>query len=504
MAAAGGEIGRADRNIGWIEAFCRVPEGRDVGKPVRLREWQREILRGIYDSPTRRAIISFGRKNGKTALSAFLVLLHLCGPEARPNSHLYSAAQSRDQAAILFALAAKVIRQSPDLSLYVNIRDTAKQLICGELGTEYRALSAEAATAYGLSPCFSVHDELGQVRGPRSELYEAIETASGAQEEPLSIIISTQAPNDGDLLSVLIDRAKTDPDGKTKLFLWTAPEDADPFTEEAVRAANPAYGDFLNPVEVRDQLEEAKALPAREGPYRNLILNQRVEAAAPLVPANLWRTSGADYRIEDFHGQPCWVGLDLSATTDTTAMVLLFCRDALWWCWPYFWLPKEGLSKKAQTDKVPYDVWEREGHLLTTPGRAIDQIYVAKKAAEIAQRFQVQTVAYDRMFLKFLQPQLNREGVTLPMQEFGQGTVSMSPAISAFETALLNGEVRHPRNPVLTHHASNAVATVADDAGNRRLSKKKSNGRIDGIVSLVMALAVAQRAVVPAVPRIIW
>src|SRR5262249_34053439 len=155
-----------------------------------------------------------------TSFAAFLLLLHLCGPEARHNSQLYSAAQSRDQAAILFSLAAKIVRMSPDLVQYVTIRDTAKHLLCHELGTHYRALSAEASTAYGLSPAFTVHDELGQVVGPKSELFEALETAAGAQEEPLSIIISTQAPNDADLLSVLIDDALAGNDSRVKVRLY--------------------------------------------------------------------------------------------------------------------------------------------------------------------------------------------------------------------------------------------------------------------------------------------
>jgi phage terminase large subunit-like protein len=138
---------RGSRNIRWIQDHCCIPEGKFIGQPVKLRPWQKRIIRGIYDQPTRRAIISFGRKNGKTALSAFLLLLHLCGPEARANSQLYSAAQSRDQAALLFGLAAKTVRMSPDLNPYVVVRDTAKQLFCPELGTLYRALSAEASTA---------------------------------------------------------------------------------------------------------------------------------------------------------------------------------------------------------------------------------------------------------------------------------------------------------------------------------------------------------------------
>src|SRR5262245_50572861 len=150
---APGSESRGDKNIRWIETHLRVPEGAHVGRPLILREWQRDIIRGIYDGPVplRRAIISFGRKNAKTTLSACLLLLHLAGPEARANAQLVSAAQSRDQAAVIFALAAKMVRQSPDLIPYVQIRDTAKQLSCPELGTLYRALSADASTAYGLS-----------------------------------------------------------------------------------------------------------------------------------------------------------------------------------------------------------------------------------------------------------------------------------------------------------------------------------------------------------------
>src|SRR5499427_397155 len=135
---------------------------------------------------TRRAIVSMGRKNAKTTLAACLLLAHLCGPSAKskPNSQLFSAAQSRDQAAIIFSLAAKMVRMNPALLQAVTIQETAKSLICPELGTRYRALSADATTAFGLSPQLVIHDELGQVRGPRSALYEALETATGAQEDP--------------------------------------------------------------------------------------------------------------------------------------------------------------------------------------------------------------------------------------------------------------------------------------------------------------------------------
>jgi phage terminase large subunit-like protein len=486
---------RGERAIAWIERFCRIPEGRDVGKPVRLRDWQKDVIRGIYDNPagTRRAIVSFGRKNAKTTLSAFLLLLHLCGPEARFNSQLYSAAQSREQAAILFALAAKIVRMSPELSAHVTIRDTAKQLFCKELGTLYRALSAEASTAYGLSPVFIVHDELGQVKGPRSELYDALETATGAQDDPLSVIISTQAPTDGDLLSVLIDDAKLGADERVKLFLYTADPLLDAFSQEAIKAANPAFGDFLNAKEVLAMAEDARRMPARESEYRNLVLNQRVDASTPFVSRSVWASCGE--AVESLEGLPIYGGLDLSEVNDLTALVLMGRKDGVWHVKPTFWLPGDSLFDKARADRVPYDVWKNDGHLIAAPGKTIDYEYVAKWLLDVFERHDVRKIAFDRWNWRHFKPWLLKVGFTeeqleAHFVEFGQGFQSMSPALRDLEAELLNGRLRHGGHPVLTMCAANAVVQ-SDPAGNRKLSKAKSSGRIDGMVALAMAMGVA-------------
>lgn len=489
------DVTRGERNIAWIQEFCRVPEGALVGQPVVLRPWQQDIIRGIYDSPTRRAIVSFGRKNGKTAISAFLLLLHLCGPEARANSQLYSAAQSREQAAILFALAAKVVRQSPDLSQYVVIRDTAKQLACPEIGTLYRALSAEASTAYGLSPVFTVHDELGQVRGPRSDLYEALETASGAQEEPLSIVISTQAPTDADLLSVLIDDAKGGKDPRTKLWIYSASDELDPFSDEAIRAANPAFGDFQNPVEVRDQAEGARRMPSRESAYRNLILNQRVTVHNPFVSRSVWEANGGEPEDSAFNGD-CYIGLDLSARNDLTALVLIAKdEDGYWHVRPEFFAPSQGVEDRASRDRVPYDIWARKGFLTLTPGSSIEYAWVAQRLVELCETHTVKLVAFDRWRIDVLKAELARMGAELPLEPFGQGYASMAPALEALETELVNSRLRHGAHPVLVNHASNAIAR-SDPAGNRKLDKSKATGRIDGMVALAMAMGVASKNIV--------
>lgn len=482
-----------------------------------LRPYQREWILGIYDNPhgTRRAIISVGRKNTKTGTAAFLLLLHLVGPEALPNSQLYSAAQSRDQAALLFSLAAKCVRLSPTLRQFVVVRDTAKQLFCAERGTLYKALSAEAATAYGLSPVFVVHDELGQVKGPRSELYEALETAAGAQEEPLSIVISTQSPTAADLLSVLIDDAATGADPKVKLFLHTAPEDIDPFSEEAIRAANPAYGDILNPQEVRDQAESARRMPAREAAYRNLVLNQRINMHSPFIARGVWESCGGAVDEDVFATRPVYAGLDLSARNDLTALVMVAQDDeGTWHVRPEFWTPEIGLSDRARRDRAPYDVWANAGQLSATPGASVDLSFVAQRLAELAGETQLRIVAFDRWRMDYLTAELNKIGfpytvlqkVEVPPEglpdglvlvKHGQGFQDMPPALDGLEAELLNGRLRHGSHPVLTWCAANAVAE-RNAAGERKLEKAKSTGRIDGLVALAMAMRAALTYAAPA------
>jgi phage terminase large subunit-like protein len=490
---------RAERNVAWIERYIRVPEGRFVGKPLKVAPYMVEDFRAIYDNPagTRRAIISRGRKNAKTVEAALIVLLHLCGPEARPNAQLNSAAQSREQAAVLFSLAAKMIRMSPDLSAVTVIRDTAKQLACPQLGTLYKALSADASTSYGLSPAVSIHDELGQVKGPRSELYEALETATAAQDEPLSVIISTQAPTDGDLLSTLIDDALTGADPKTVLRFDTAPDDMDPFSEEAIRAANPAFDLFMNKAEVLSMMEDARRMPSQQPGFENLILNRRVSASSPFVSRILWNSCNRA-PIDDFEGLDVYAGLDLSSTQDLTAFVRIARHEGVWHVRPTFWLPDHGLRDKAVKDRVPYDTWKAQNFLETTPGKSIEYEYVANLIFEEHRENPFKKIAFDRWNMKHLRPWLLKagfleeeiEGDTAIFEEFGQGFQSMSPALRTLETLLLNAQIAHGGHPVLTWCAANATVKT-DPSGNRKLDKMKSHGRIDGMVALAMATGVS-------------
>lgn len=489
------KISRAERNIRWIEKWCRIPEGRHVGKPVVLREWQRAEIRKIYDNPagTRQAIISFPRKNGKTALIAFLLLLHICGPEAKPNSQLYSAAQSRDQAATVFKLAAKVVRQNKLLNDNLIIRDTAKEIACPGIGTIYAALSADKSTAHGKSPIFAVHDELGQVKGPVSELYDAIETGMGAHDNPLSIVISTQAPTDNDLLSRIIDAALAGSDPQTTCTLYTAPKEADPFSLDTLRDCNPAWGDFLNDKEVLRTMEKAREMPSQEASYRNLHLNQRILLESPFVSRAVWDSCKA--APGPLEGLDVYAGLDLSAVNDLTAFVAMGMREGVWHTHSTFWLPQDGIREKSHHDRVPYDVWLRNGFLLAAPGKSVDYRFVASYLREFANRHKKLKIAFDRWGFRFLRPWLIEAGFTEKeidsiFVEFGQGFQSMSPALRELEGDLLNGRVAHGGHPILSMCAANAVVRP-DPAGNRKLDKSKSTSRIDGLVSMAMARGIA-------------
>lgn len=490
---------RGERNCNWIEKHCRIPDGKFVGRKVVLRPWQRHEICKIYDNPhgTRRGILSFGRKNGKTALVAFILLLHLCGPEAKYNSQLLSGAQSKEQAAVVFRLAAKCVRLSDTLEPVVHIIDSRYQMVCGEIGTVYKALAADAKTAYGLSPIFIVHDELGQVKGPRSEFYEALETAVSAHDNPLSIIISTQAPTDADLLSVLIDHALSEQDPRVTIGLYTAPMEDDPFDKSTIIKANPAFGDFQNAKEVLSMAQDAKDMPSREAEYRNLVLNQRVEATAPFVSHIVW---GQNAEPPDAFGDTAvYGGLDLSEINDLTALVLIGKVHEKWSVHPTFWLPdRESLPARSRKDRVPYDLWEANGHLQALPGKAVEYEYVAQHLAVLAQRHNIKRIAFDRYNYRHLKPWLRKagfndadlEGDHAKFVEFGQGFVSMSPALRILEGELLNSRLKHGNHPVLGNNAHNAVVTK-DPAGNRKLVKNKGNGRIDGMVSLAMAMATA-------------
>ena len=477
---------RGERIIRFIEHYCVVPEGKFVGKPIILDNFQRKFIIDVYDNPdkTRRAILSIARKNGKTGLIAGIVLAHLVGPEAQLNSQIISGAQSRDQAAQVFNYASKMVMLSDKLTKIVRIIPSGKRLIGLPLNVEYKALSADARTAHGLSPVVAILDEVGQVRGPQDDFIDAITTAQGAHENPLLIAISTQAADDADLFSQWIDDAVNSCDPKIVCHLYTARKEADLLDEVSWKAANPALGSFRSYDDLAEQAKQAARMPSSENTFRNLCLNQRVSTVSPFISRDVWKSCGG--KVLGFSDNPVWAGFDLSARTDLTALIIIGRINEVWHVQTHFWTPENGLFDRAKRDRQPYDTWVKQGYLQTTPGRTVDYEYVAQDVAAIFSDLNVQTIAYDRWRIDIFRKELSNLGVELPLIEHGQGFKDMSGAIDALESELLNGRIAHGNHPVLTMCAANAVITK-DAAGNRKLDKAKATGRIDGLVALAMA-----------------
>lgn len=472
--------------VAFIETFCLSPEGQHVGKPLKLEPFQKRFIRAIYDNQrgTRRAYLSIARKNGKTALIAGIMLAHLVGPEAKQNSQIISGARSRDQAAQVFNYASKMVQLSEDLSSVVRVMPSAKTLIGLPLNVEYKALSAEGKTAHGRSPILAILDEAGQVKGPQDDFTDAITTSQGAHESPLLIVISTQAADDADLFSIWLDDAKKSADPRIVSHVYEAPKDCDLQDRKAWKSANPALGIFRNLDDLAEQAKQAARMPSAENTFRNLCLNQRVSTVAPFISVGVWKSCAGS--VLDFGSAPVWCGLDLSARTDLTVLVMIGKVAGVWHVRPHFWTPEQGLAERSKRDRAPYDVWVRQGYLHTTPGATVDYEFVAEDIGAILGELDVRGIAYDRWRISLLQKEFDKLGITLPLVEFGQGFKDMSPALEALECELLNNRVAHGGHPVLTMCASNAV-TAKDPAGNRKLDKHKATGRIDGMVALAMA-----------------
>ena len=381
----------------------------------------------------------------------------------------------------------------------ISIRRHSKELEDlgeGGTGTVYAALSADVPSKMGLSPSAVIVDELGMATS--RDLFDALDTAMGARAEPLMLVISTQAARDNAPLSELVDYGLRVQRGEVKdpsfhLTLFSAPPDLDPFSLKAWRAANPALSDFRSLSDVRRLALQAQRMPSRQAAFENLILNRRVDATAQFLSAAVWSPCDGAVDVSTLKGRTCFGGLDLSASRDLTALVLVFeGEDGEFDVLPHFWLPADDLREREDTDRVPYVRWRDDGFLLTCPGRTIDPKAVALKIAELHGTYGIKAIGFDRWRVEDLRRELDSIGCDVALVPHGQGFRDMAPSIDVLERAVFDVKLRHAAHPILTWCASNAKTTT-DPAGNRKLDKQRSTGRIDGLVALTMALGVAAR-----------
>jgi phage terminase large subunit-like protein len=493
-------LSRADRVCTFIESLP-CTKGFGAGAPIKLLAFQREWIEAVYAEDAdglrhvRTALLSAARGNGKTVLIAGLCLAHLVGPEAESRGEVYSAAATRDQAAIIFAELEAWITRVPWLRARLNIKRFGKIIEDLETGSVYKALASDAPAAHGLAASFVAADELSQWK--RRELYDVLITCMGKRAQPLICIISTQSPNPSNVLSELIDYGERvhageieDPTFHSRLY--TVPETADPWNEELWPLANPGIGVIRSLEEMRQEAKRAQRMPTFEASFRNLYLNQRVDAEPKAILPIEWEACGGKVDPEALRGRPCWAGLDMSATRDMSAAVLYF-RDDDGAVLAHFWLPKDGVTEKQELDHAPYRTWADAGHITLTPGAAINKKFIVAHLAKLAATYDVQGIAFDRWGIPELQRIMAEDGIKLPLVEHGQGYKDLGQSTNSFEAAMLDGRLNHGGHPVLRWQSANLVYEV-DPAGARKPAKNRAVDRIDGMVALIMAIGLAVRA----------
>lgn len=504
-------LSRVDRVIAFLE-FVPITKGPLTGQKMKLLPDQLEFVQEVYGNldskglrKRRLCIKSEPKGNGKTGLAAALCACHLLGPEAEARGEIYSAAINRQQAAIIFNEMEAIIFAVPEFADIANPVRFHKRIEVLEgpyKGSIYEALSVDARGAHGLAPSLFVYDELAQAKD--RVLLDNLVNGLGKRKEALGIVISTQAPSDDHPLSQLIDDGLSGTDPSVYVQLTCADQSADPFLEETWRACNPALGIFLSLEEMRSSADRAQRIPAFEPAFRNLRLNQRVDANEEdrLVTHRVWAALG-EKPIDrgNLKGRMCFAALDLSGKHDLTSLTLAFPDDnekePSYDLLPFFWTPHGQLDARRPAERDRFRQWIREGYMETCPGPTIRFSFVAKSLIALAEEFKINVIGYDRYRIDDFKQDLANEdpNFPVPLESVNQGAVAMEPAIQWFAELALTGRIRHGGHPVLMSCMSNAILSQ-DSNGNHRIDKDKSEGRgpvrIDGAVTTVMALHLAK------------
>lgn len=504
--------------VSIIESL-RQPTGSHAGQPIVLQPFQVMILFAFMapEDPVthlrlvREGLLTLARKQAKTALvSALGTAMMAIAPAEHGlrGQEIQVGAADREQAGITYMMAERYVSMDMTLGLPSRFRGVPSKKTLTHLNTltSLRCLSSDAHRHHGGNPVIVLLDEIGNVSNALAqEFYSVLTTGFGAQDEPLTLLFSTQAPNDQHMFSQMVDKAKRLNEGSlsdlnSAGFVFTVPDvddngdEIDPFDPTVWRMASPGMGTIYNPRDMEDWAKRAKDMPSLQNKYENLKLNRRVSETSAFVSRVAWQCNiGPALGRDELYGRPGYLGLDLAETTDLCSLVLLLeddgsgCLPVI----PYYWIPGEDLQGRVHRDHVPYDVWKDQELIDTTSSKTVDYAKVAQKIVDLIQDFDIQGLGFDRYRMKYLTPELLKLGYEWSkedgfLREIGQGFVDQSRTVEVLEGLILNGNLAHGDNPILKWNAGNAVV-IKDPAGNRKWDKARSFGRIDGLVALGLA-----------------
>lgn len=490
----------ADRVVEFFAKCCTHVKGELAGQPLELDAWERAIVRTAFgwkqadgSRLVRVVYVEVPRKNGKSTLCAGLAL-YLMAADREPGAEVYSAAADREQATIVFSVAKQMVEQNEQLGARLEL---FKRSMVGPLASSYKVLSSEAYTKHGLNASGLVVDEVHAQRD--RALIDTLHTSTGSRRQPMEIYITTAGYDRESICWELHDHAEKVRDGVLEdphflPVIFAAAPDDNWKSRRVWRKANPGLGKSVKLEYLAAECRRAMDIPAYENTFKRLHLNIWTEQKTRWVAVSTWTAAPRSPARESLHGRKAWAGIDLSSTTDITAVVLVVedrdekeVVDLV----PFFFVPEDNILRRAKVDRVPYQLWRDQGHLIATPGNVVDYSAVRKCVQDQGQLFDLQELAIDRWNSTGLQTDLTGDGFTVV--PFGQGWASMTAPMKEFERRLVAKRLRHDGNPVLRWMLSN-VAAAQDPAGNIKPDKSKSTGRIDGIVAAIMGLGRAMVA----------
>lgn len=435
-----------------------------------------------------------GRTMVKTHNSelAAAIALYLLYADNEPSAEVYGAACDRNQASIVFDVARQMVEMSPALMRRSKIRSAGKRIINYRNAGFYQVLSAETGTKHGLNVSGLVFDEIHAQ--PNRKLYDVLTKGSGdAREQPLFFIITTAGNDKNSICYELHTKALDLMAGRKKDATFYPVvyglEHEEDWTDEANwYKANPSLGHTIQIDRVREAYRNAVENPAEENVFKQLRLNIWTSASIRWIPEQVYDKGSLPIDLDSLRGRMCYGGLDLSSTSDITALVLAFpprSDDEKYILLPFFWLPEDTLELRCRRDHVLYDVWQKQGFIQTTEGNVIHYGFIEKFIERLGETYYIREIAYDRW--NATQMVQNLEDMGFTMVPFGQGFKDMSPPSKELFKLLMEGNIIHGGNPVLKWMASNVVMRQ-DPAGNIKPDKEKSVEKIDGIVASIMAL----------------
>ena len=488
---------KADRAVTFIENLCHT-KGKWAGTQFWLLPWQEQLIRDIFgivkpdgNRQFRTAFVEICKKVGKSELAA-AVALYLLYADNEPSAEVYGAAADRQQASIVFDVAKQMVEMSPALMKRSKLMGATKRIVNYSNAGYYQVLSAEVGGKHGFSVSGLVFDEIHTQ--PNRQLYDVLtKGSSDARQNPLHFIITT-AGNDRHSIAYelhtkavdILEGRRVDPTFYP--VVYGLKDDEDWEDEANWYKVNPSLGYTVDIERLRDAYREAKQNPADEITFKWLRCNMWVSSTVAWIPDAIYMRGNEPIDMDALAGRDCYAGLDLSSTGDITALVLIFPprdEEEKYVLLPYFWIPEETIPRRVKANSVPYDIWEKQGYIMSTEGNVIHYDFIEKFIMDLSEKYHILEIAVDRWNATQMIQNLEGEGFTIV--PFGQGFSSMSAPTKEFYRLLMEGRIIHGGNPVLRWMAGNVVIDT-DPAGNIKVTKAKSKEKIDGIVAAIMAL----------------